>query len=143
MAENLGIRRRRHYKTRVDAELLVRTLNLCRGGRVSEETLLSHPKYNRLLDTTVRVCHQLRLFQHQKVQDSNGCMSTTGGITTVEIESDMQELVKLVLTKSSDDLDSRTKHNFLTIARSYYYAAYCSPGTINYHIAKVLFERVL
>ncbi|KAL0419894.1 UNVERIFIED_CONTAM: Kolavenyl diphosphate synthase TPS5, chloroplastic [Sesamum radiatum] len=127
----------------VDAELLVRTLNLCRGGRVSEETLLSHPKYNRLLDTTVRVCHQLRLFQHQKVQDSNGCICTTGGITTVEIESDMQELVKLVLTKSSDDLDSRTKHNFLTIARSYYYAAYCSPGTINYHIAKVLFERVL
>ncbi|KAK4418280.1 Kolavenyl diphosphate synthase TPS5, chloroplastic [Sesamum alatum] len=129
----------------VDAELLVRTLNLCRGERVSvsEETILSHPKYKRLLDTTVRICHQLRLFQHQKVQDSNGGITTTGGITTVDIESDMQKLVKLVLTKSSDDLDSRTKQNFLTITRSYYYAAYCSPGTINFHIAKVLFERVL
>ncbi|KAL0435734.1 UNVERIFIED_CONTAM: Kolavenyl diphosphate synthase TPS5, chloroplastic [Sesamum radiatum] len=128
----------------VDAELLVRTLNLCRrGGRVSEETLLSHPKYNRLLHITLTLCHHLRLFQHQKVQDGNGCMTTTGGMTTAEIESDMQELVKLVLTKSSDDLDPRTKHNFLTIARSYYYAAYFSAGTINFHIAKVLFERVL
>ncbi|KAL2238865.1 UNVERIFIED_CONTAM: Kolavenyl diphosphate synthase TPS5, chloroplastic [Sesamum indicum] len=115
----------------VDAELLIRTLNLCQGGTISEKTLLSHPKYNRLLDTTVRVV------------DCNGGMTSTGGITTAQIESDMQELVKLVLTKSSNDLDSRIKHNFLAIARSYYYAAYCSAATINFHIAKVLFERVL
>ncbi|KAI3449643.1 hypothetical protein Pfo_006308 [Paulownia fortunei] len=132
-----------------DAELFVRTLNLSGGGRrrgsgwASEEVLMSHPKYQQLLKATIRVCHQLHLFRHRKVHDSNGCMTNTGGITTAEIESDMQELVKLVITKSSGDLDSQTKQNFLTIARSFYYAAYCNPGTINFHIAKVLFERVL
>ncbi|KAL7151406.1 hypothetical protein ABFS83_04G028800 [Erythranthe nasuta] len=131
-----------------NAELFVRTLNLCGGGGgddhwVSEELLLSHPKYNQLLDTTTRVCSKLRLFQHRKAQDSSGCMDDTGCITTAEIESDMQELVKLVLTKSSDDLDSQTKQNFLTVARSFYYAAYCNPGTINFHMDKVLFNRVL
>ncbi|PIN18251.1 Ent-copalyl diphosphate synthase [Handroanthus impetiginosus] len=130
-----------------DAELFISTLNLTRGGtgsrRAADETLLSHPKYEQLLKATVRVCRKLRLFQHQKVHDSNGCMTKTDGITTAEIESDMQELMKLVLTKSSDDLDSRTKRNFLTVAKSFYYEAYCNPGTINFHISKVLFERVL
>ncbi|KAI3472795.1 hypothetical protein Pfo_031124 [Paulownia fortunei] len=120
-----------------DAELFVRTLNLCGGGcsssRVLDELLLSHPKYQQLLEVSSRVCHQLRLFQNRKVHDTKGCMTDMGGITTVQIESGMQELVKLVLTKSSGDLDSHTKQNFLVIARR----------TINFHIAKVLFERAV
>ncbi|XP_075489850.1 LOW QUALITY PROTEIN: ent-copalyl diphosphate synthase 1-like [Primulina tabacum] len=133
-----------------DAELLVRTLNLnggCGGrggnGWISEELLMSHPKYKNLLEITSRVCHRLRIFQSRKAQDANGCVTDMGGITTDEIESDMQELVKLVLTKTSKDLDSDTKQNFLCIARSFYYAAYCNSGTINFHIAKVLFEGVM
>ncbi|KAK6141392.1 hypothetical protein DH2020_024840 [Rehmannia glutinosa] len=131
------------------AELFVRMLNLCGGGKKgsiwvpSEELISSHPKYEQLLNATINVCNQLRLFRHRKVHDSNGCMTNRGCITTVEIESEMQELVKLVITKSDGDLDSSTKQNFLTVARSFYYAAYFSPGTINYHIAKVLFEKVL
>ncbi|KAL6505137.1 Gly-Xaa carboxypeptidase [Orobanche gracilis] len=127
------------------AELLVRTLSLC-GGRVltEEEVLLSHSKHDQLLKVTMRVCRELRLFRHRKAHDSNGDMTTNiGGITTVEIESDMQELVKLVLTKSTRDLDSEIKRNFLIIARSFYYAAYFSPRTINFHMTKVLFEKVL
>nr|BAB03594.1 copalyl diphosphate [Scoparia dulcis] len=130
-----------------DAELLVRTLNLCGGGGrwVSEELLLSHPKYQHLLEVTNRVCHQLRLFQRRQACDVNGgCMTDVGGILSAQIESNMQELAKLVPTKSSSgDLDSDTKQNFLTVARSFYYAVYCNPGSINFHIAKVLFERVL
>ncbi|KAL6564360.1 Gly-Xaa carboxypeptidase [Orobanche minor] len=129
-----------------DAELLVRTLNLC-GGRVltEEEALLSHSEHEQLLKVTIRVCRELRLFRHRKAHDSNGYMKANmGGITTVEIESDMQELVKLVLTKSpSVNLDSEIKQNFLIIARSFYYAAYFSPRTINFHVTKVLFEKVL
>lgn len=75
-------------------------------------------------------------------QNVYGCIASAEGFTTLEIESQMQELVKLVVTKSSDDLDSEIKQNFLVIARSFYYAAYCNPGTINFHIGKVLFERV-
>nr|AGF69544.1 ent-copalyl diphosphate synthase [Salvia miltiorrhiza] len=126
------------------AELLVQTLNLCGGGRrnrwESEELLSSHPKYEQLLKATVGVCDKLRRFQRRK--DCNGCMGSDGGIRTLDIEAGMQELVKLVVTKSPGDLDSEIKQNFFMIARSYYYAAYCNPGTINFHIAKVLFERV-
>ncbi|KAL1539761.1 Gly-Xaa carboxypeptidase [Salvia divinorum] len=123
------------------AELLAKTLNLSGGGKCEPEELLSsHPKYEQLLKTTASVCDKLRLFQHQK--NVFGCMASAEGITTLEIESQMQELVKLVVTKSSDGLDSEIKHNFFSVARSFYYVAYCNPGTINFHIGKVLFERV-
>ncbi|KAL0391004.1 UNVERIFIED_CONTAM: Kolavenyl diphosphate synthase TPS5, chloroplastic [Sesamum calycinum] len=79
-----------------DSELFVQTLNLSSGecnSRVLDEFLLSHPKYQQLLQVTTRVCHHLRLFQNRKVQEGD----MGGGITAVQIESDMQELVKLVL----------------------------------------------
>ncbi|KAL8510593.1 hypothetical protein ACS0TY_017425 [Phlomoides rotata] len=113
-----------------DAELFVQTLNVIGG---SHESSLSHPKYQRLLEVTTRICHQL---QKLKVKEIQGC-------GTVEVESDMQELVKLVLTKSSGDLDCHTKQNFLTIARSFYYTAHCSTDIIGFHIDKVLFERLV
>lgn len=80
---------------------------------------------------------------YDQMQEANGCVMDMGGFTADEIELDMQELVKSVLTKTSEDLDKDTKQNFLAIARSFYYAAYCNPGTINFHIAKVLFEGVV
>ncbi|KAL9142870.1 hypothetical protein ABFS82_14G199600 [Erythranthe guttata] len=125
------------------AELLVTTLNLSSSGLQFDELLLSHPKYQQLLEITSSVCHHLRLFQSRKVEDDKGCMTDMGGVTSIEIESEMQELVELVLTKSSGDLEYQLKQNFLLIAKSYYYTAYCNPGTINFHIAKVLFDRVV
>ncbi|KAL0370519.1 UNVERIFIED_CONTAM: Kolavenyl diphosphate synthase TPS5, chloroplastic [Sesamum angustifolium] len=118
-----------------DAELFVQTLNLS-SGECNSRVL---DKYQQLLQVTTRVCHHLRLFQNRKVQEGD----MGGGITAVQIESDMQELVKLVLTQCSGDLDYSTKQKFLAVARSFYYTAYCSPGTINFHIAKVLFDRVV
>nr|QIA61386.1 terpene synthase 1 [Chiococca alba] len=128
-----------------EAELLVRTLNLCAGRYASEELLLSHPKYQQLLHITTRVCNQIRHFQHKKVQDGeNGRANMGDGITSISsIESDMQELTKLVVGNTQNDLDADTKQTFLTVAKSFYYTAHCNPGTINCHIAKVLFERVL
>ena len=58
-----------------------------------------------------------------------------------EIETQMQELVQCVLQRS-DGLCSVTKQTFLTIAKSYYYAAHCTPTTLSSHITKVLYQRV-
>jgi len=77
---------------------------------------------------------------------ANGSYSTITGstdrITTPQIESDMQELMQLVIQKTSDGIDPKIKQTFLQVAKSFYYTAFCDPGTINYHIAKVLFETV-
>ncbi|KAL3517580.1 hypothetical protein ACH5RR_020169 [Cinchona calisaya] len=130
-----------------ESELIVRTLNLCTGRYASDELLLSHPKYQQLLHVTCKVCRQIRHFQHQKVRDmgdiDNRRASMVGISSISSIESDMQELAKLVLTNTSNDVDADIKQTFLTVAKSFYYTALCSPGTINFHIGKVLFERVL
>ncbi|XVF21764.1 hypothetical protein REPUB_Repub12eG0118100 [Reevesia pubescens] len=124
------------------AELVVQTINLS-SGRWSLEELLSHPEYDRLSNLTNRVCHQLCYYQKEKVHD-NGYYNTTDTehSRSQKIESDMQELVQLVLQNSSDDVDSEFKQTFLTVARSFYYAAHCDLDTITFHIAKVLFEKV-
>uniref|UniRef100_A0A5B7C0B5 Uncharacterized protein n=1 Tax=Davidia involucrata TaxID=16924 RepID=A0A5B7C0B5_DAVIN len=125
-----------------EADLLVRTLNLCASHWVSEE-LLSHPQYQLLSNITNRVCHQLCQFRNSKVRDTDRSNTNTDYITTIQIESDMQELVQLVLSVSSDGIHPDIKQTFLTVAKSFYYSAYCTPETIYSHIAKVLFERVI
>nr|AJT55221.1 copalyl diphosphate synthase 3 [Andrographis paniculata] len=116
-----------------EAELQIEILNLSSCATSQELSPLLHSEYQQLMKATVAVCDQLHL--HQSLKDANG------GISTAEIESSMQQLAKLVLKKSS--MDSALKKNFLTVARSFYYRSYFGPETINSHIDKVLFERVL
>nr|AJT60359.1 ent-copalyl diphosphate synthase [Andrographis paniculata] len=128
-----------------EAELYLRVLNISsESGSLEDHDLLkSHPKYQRLLAITESVCSKLRLFQTQK--DRGEAMCGQDGTTTAEIESEMEELVEMVVVKDDDDddLESGVKQKFLTVSRSFYYSAYCNPGTISFHIAKVLFEKVL
>nr|WJZ49119.1 (-)-kolavenyl diphosphate [Scutellaria barbata] len=123
-----------------EAELLVQTIHLSSG---LDESSFSHHKYQQLMEMTSKICHQLRLFQNRKVHDPEGCTTDIVTGTTFQIEASMQELVKSVFCKSSDDLDSVTKQSFFAIARSYYYMAYCDPELIESHIHKVLFEKVV
>ncbi|KAK1285346.1 hypothetical protein QJS10_CPB20g00416 [Acorus calamus] len=58
------------------------------------------------------------------------------------IELEMQELVQGVL-QSSDGFNHNTKKTFLTIFKSFYYAAHCPSSTMDVHISKVLFESSL
>ncbi|KAK9067613.1 hypothetical protein SSX86_011724 [Deinandra increscens subsp. villosa] len=60
-----------------------------------------------------------------------------------KVDSKMQELVRLVFSDAPDDLDRDLKETFLTVAKTFYYKAYCDPKTINVHISKVLFEIVI
>nr|UTR36782.1 CPS6 [Tripterygium wilfordii] len=130
-----------------EAELLVQTINLMAGHTHSQEEELL---YERLFKLTNTVCHQLGHYHHlnkdkqpQQVQDNGGYNnSNPESISKLQIESDMRELVQLVLN-SSDGMDSNIKQTFLTVTKSFYYTAFTHPGTVNYHIAKVLFERVV
>ncbi|KAF2321639.1 hypothetical protein GH714_000826 [Hevea brasiliensis] len=118
-----------------EAELIVKTINLATGRWISEELLSYHSQYEKLFQLTNRICNQLGHYRKNKLHDSKIS-------TTLEIEGDMQELVKLVLQKSSDGMDSNIKETFFTVVKSFYYPAICDPGTISYHISKVLFEKV-
>ncbi|KAF2314868.1 hypothetical protein GH714_036977 [Hevea brasiliensis] len=118
-----------------EAELIVKTINLSAGRWISEELLSYHSQYEKLFKLTNRICNQLGHYRKNKEDDSKRS-------TTPEIEGDMQELVKLVLQKSSEGMDSNIKETFFTVVKSFYYPAICDPGTISYHISKVLFEKV-
>ncbi|CAN1271045.1 (-)-kolavenyl diphosphate synthase TPS28, chloroplastic, partial [Linum perenne] len=133
-----------------EAELVVKTLNLAAGRLSSEEFLvLSHednnPLYHKLANLTNQICHQLVRFSNGKVSFFSSFFLLKFGskfFKTPEIESLMQELVRLVTEKSGDDDEDHMKQTFLEVAKTFYYSAVCDPGTINHHIAKVLFERV-
>ncbi|KAJ0053550.1 hypothetical protein Pint_03319 [Pistacia integerrima] len=124
-----------------EAELLVNTINII-AERWFLDELLHHPQYRQLSDLTNRICSKLGHYQKQKVHDNGSNNDNNDSIRMLQIESEMQELLQLVLKLSSDDIDSNVKHTFLIVAKSFYYTAYCNTETINLHIDKVLFERV-
>ncbi|KAL5980898.1 Gly-Xaa carboxypeptidase [Asimina triloba] len=145
-----------------EAELLVHVINLCAGRFGSEELLLSHPHYARLACRTNAICARLRprMLRTRQVDDKLANLAFNGNIvgqarmvngndTTNDsglvdqwIESAMQELVQCVL-QSSDGIESSIKQTFLTVARSFYYAAHCPPAASNLHMAKVLLEAAV
>ncbi|XP_058739280.1 ent-copalyl diphosphate synthase, chloroplastic [Vicia villosa] len=122
-----------------EAELLIQIINLCAVHRISEEQICN-PQYKHLLQLTNTICHQLSCYQKEKELKSS---SIQEDITTSEVESKMQELVQMVFQKSPNDIDFNVKNTFFTIAKSFYYAAFIDSRTINFHIAKVLFEKVV
>ncbi|GJX82891.1 Ent-copalyl diphosphate synthase, chloroplastic-like protein [Tanacetum coccineum] len=121
------------------ADLILQTINMTSGRWVSKE-LLAHPQYQRLSTLTNNICNEISQFHKSEENLMTHCGS---GSTNKEIDSRMQELVQLVLCDSPDDLDPDLKHLFLTVAKTFYYKAYCDPETMNAHISKVLFEVVV
>ncbi|CAI0382231.1 unnamed protein product, partial [Linum tenue] len=130
-----------------EAELLVKTLSLAAGHLNSQEFLAGNdnPQHQKLAEITNRVCQQLTHFCHTKMlyckqegENSSSSLPTT----TPEIESGMQELVRMVTQNDEGIKSGQMKQRFLDVARTFYYTAVVDPGTINHHIAKVLFERV-
>ncbi|KAL5095854.1 hypothetical protein RYX36_000181 [Vicia faba] len=123
-----------------EAELLIQIINLCAVHLISEEQICN-PQYKHLLQLTNSICHKLSCYQKDKEHESMSNMHEN--ITTSEVESKMQELVQMVFQESPNDIDFNVKNTFFTIAKSFYYAAFIDSRTINFHIAKVLFEKVV
>ncbi|VFQ86200.1 unnamed protein product [Cuscuta campestris] len=136
-----------------EAELVVRTLNAFNGQGTLEELWFSHPRYQQLMEITNRVCHGLSLYRHAQSYEREADERPQERMTKAEVEREMQSLVKIVLTDDDDEeeeeeeeedlISPEVKQTFLTVTKAFYYAAFCNPGTIDSHIAKVLFQRVL
>ncbi|CAL5427695.1 hypothetical protein CsSME_00041883 [Camellia sinensis var. sinensis] len=130
-----------------EAVLLVRMINLCAGRWAPEELLLlsQYPQYRRLSDLTNNVCHQIRMFQQRPHRNKGGDEKKDKSKTnSEEIEAAMQALVQMVVCHdTSDGIDPDVKQTFLTVAKTYYYTLHRNAGAIYFHIAKVLFERVV
>ncbi|XP_019426487.1 PREDICTED: ent-copalyl diphosphate synthase, chloroplastic-like isoform X2 [Lupinus angustifolius] len=122
-----------------EAELLVQIINLSGGHWISKEQLF-HPQYQRLLQLTNTICHRLHFYHKDKELEN---ARNIYNITTPEVESDMQELVQLVFQKSLAGIDFNIKKTFLMVAKNFYYAAFFDSRTIGFHIAKVLFDKVV
>ncbi|XP_054780433.1 ent-copalyl diphosphate synthase, chloroplastic-like [Prosopis cineraria] len=124
-----------------EAELMVQVMNLSAGYRLEELQL--NPHYQKLMEVTNSVCNSLRNYQSSKAHGSSHW--STHCSTTPEIESEMRELVELVLQVQNppNAMEYNINNIFFAVARAYYYAAYFDAETINSHIAKVLFHRVM
>ncbi|XP_048128975.1 ent-copalyl diphosphate synthase, chloroplastic [Rhodamnia argentea] len=114
-------------------ELLVQMIALGAGGNTAlSDDLSSHPRYHHLCNLADAICRRLARHQTQEV-----CKNER-----VQTETAMQELVQLVLQDSTPVINRELKDAFFAVTRSFYYTAHCDAGTIDSHIAKVLFERV-
>ncbi|XP_054816919.1 copal-8-ol diphosphate hydratase, chloroplastic-like [Prosopis cineraria] len=124
-----------------EAELMVNMININGGCQLSND-LQINPQYQRLLQLSNQLCHQLRSLQSTKENKNNGSrMANTSVSSNPEIGVKMQELVQLVL--SSNGMDLNMKKTFLNVTKGFYYAAHTDPDTINSHIEKVIFEKII
>nr|XP_033515279.1 copal-8-ol diphosphate hydratase, chloroplastic-like [Nicotiana tomentosiformis] len=107
-----------------------------------DDEILSHLVYMNLSKVTNKVCRMLLELQNKEVTAIACAQTNTGSPETVGIEAEMQDLVELVFGSSSNKIDSSMKQTFFAVARTFYYTAYISEETLNFHIFKVLFQKV-
>ncbi|CAD5165947.1 unnamed protein product [Musa acuminata subsp. malaccensis] len=121
--------------------LLVRTMESCAGRFSSTELTVTHPNYSRLCHLLSSLCHNLRRRQMVVAESITEECAVTSSCKDKAVEAEMQELARCVL-QTSDDLNNHTKQTFLLVAKSFYYAAHCSPAALRSHISEVLFMPV-
>ncbi|KAK4388993.1 Syn-copalyl diphosphate synthase TPS3, chloroplastic [Sesamum angolense] len=109
---------------------------------VSEETL-SNNEYNTLSALTNNICCRLRQLEKEKVSGMDWNKERNCCSKYMEIDKEMQLLVKLVLQEFSNGISKDIKQTFLMVAKTFYYRAYFATEQIDKHVTKVLFDPVL
>ncbi|KAL5701876.1 muconate cycloisomerase [Ranunculus cassubicifolius] len=133
----------KHIVPNDEAELIVYTINLCSGYSHSVD-LKSQTEFAHLTNLTNEICnqlHQTRISNVGKGTNSRG-QELVNNLASKSVEQKMEELVQQVL-QGNTGINREIKRMFLVVAKSYYYTAYYEPATIDLHISKVLFDRVI
>ncbi|XP_021736498.1 ent-copalyl diphosphate synthase, chloroplastic-like isoform X1 [Chenopodium quinoa] len=137
-----------------EAELMVETIELSAGRWISHNNMASDPHILSLLSITNHLCHHFgHLRSHQNyINNKQERGATNGGATTNgtscnymktgEVEEDLQKLMKIILSRSINGAIPSLKQACLAQVKSFFYAAHCTQQEINFHINKVLFEKV-
>lgn len=109
------------------ALLMVRTLESCAGRTLSNND-------ERLADLTSSACSLLR---KQRASDQNINQNQRE-----LVESKMREIMYCVL-KNGSVFHRNSKNTFLTVTKTFYYVAHCPPATMETHISRVLFRKLV
>ncbi|XP_072971138.1 ent-copalyl diphosphate synthase 1, chloroplastic-like isoform X2 [Typha angustifolia] len=120
--------------------LLIRTVEVCGQRYGSGELKMEDSEYSRLARLASSIFHRLQL--RMKLTQGTIENQTITKKLDKEVESEMQALVHTILMHSTS-LSSKTKQTFLNVVKSFYYLAHCPTATLNNHISKVIFERVV
>lgn len=120
------------------ALLLVRTIEICSGRHVPIEQKLNLWEYSQLEQLTSSICCNLAT----RVLTQNGKNTESTDDIDRQVDMEMKEL-SWRIHQGCHGLNRDTKQTFLHVVKSLYYAAHCSPETIDSHIAKVIFQGVL
>ncbi|CAO2839441.1 unnamed protein product [Amaranthus hypochondriacus] len=142
--ENWLKRWEREDRNEGEVGFLIQIIELC-ANRWMFENMASNYNDNKsilsLLNMTSRLCHNL--VHHQRDNNKVDCVRISGGgytdIKAVELEMDMQKLTELILSSS---INHNLKETCLALVKAYFYINHCSSQQIDYHIHKVLFQKI-
>ncbi|KMT06430.1 hypothetical protein BVRB_7g161040 [Beta vulgaris subsp. vulgaris] len=125
-----------------EAELLVDTIQLCGVGHWVSDNMASDPHILSLLEITNHLCcyfGHLRRGTNNKVHCEK--INATSNYDK-KIAEDMQKMTEYVLSTSLKGANSCVTQTCLALVKTSFYMAHCTPQEIDYHIDKVLFQKV-
>ncbi|EEC72915.1 hypothetical protein OsI_06748 [Oryza sativa Indica Group] len=122
--------------------LIAQIVEICAGRIEEAASMINNTEGSWFIQLASSICDSL----HAKMllsQDTKKNETTINQIHK-EIELGMQELAQYLLPRVDDRrINNKTKQTFLSIVKSCYYAANCSPHMLDQHISEVIFEQVI
>ncbi|KAF3323197.1 ent-copalyl diphosphate synthase 1 [Carex littledalei] len=118
--------------------LLVNSIEICAGRFGWDDLRFVSENYTKISQLTASICYWL----HQITLHSKDLTRQQGDQIRVdkEVEREMQELAQLLI-ESPNFHECNTKGTILSVVRSFYYLAHCSPLTIDKHVSMVIFDK--
>ncbi|KAL2933357.1 Ent-copalyl diphosphate synthase chloroplastic [Bienertia sinuspersici] len=127
-----------------EASLLLETIEVCGGRYWVFENMVSDPHTFSLLEITNHLCHHFGLLRRNNNKEQSARMNGTGNKykKIMEVEVEMQKMTELLFSSSINGPSSSLKQTCQALVKTFFYTAYCPQQEIDYHIDKVLFQKV-